>query len=63
VAEDSVESDEVPKEELYQAYKRFCNDHSLAVLSKEIFGKNLKRQMGKWKLGESREASEEQRTL
>ena len=63
MAEDSVESDEVPKEELYQAYKRFCNDHSLAVLSKEIFGKNLKRQMGKWKLGESGEASGEQRTL
>jgi len=58
-----VESDEVPKEELYQAYKRFCNDHSLAVLSKETFGKNLKRNVGKWKLGESREASGERRTL
>jgi P4 family phage/plasmid primase-like protien len=63
VAEDSVESDEVPKEEFYQAYKRFCNDHRLAILSKEPFGKNLKRQVGKWKLGERREASGERRTL
>jgi P4 family phage/plasmid primase-like protien len=63
VAEDSVESDEVTKEALYQAYKRFSNDHSLAVLSKETFGKNLKRQVGKWKLGERREPSRERRTL
>lgn len=61
VAEDSVESDEVTKEALYQAYKRFSNDHSLAVLSKEIFGKNLKRQVGRWKLGERREASGERK--
>ena len=63
VAEDSVESDEVTKEALYQAYKRFSNDHNLAVLSKEIFGKNLKRQVGRWKLGERREASGERKTL
>jgi phage/plasmid-associated DNA primase len=43
VAEDSVESDTVVKEILYQAYRQFCKNHSLPILSKEILGKNLKK--------------------
>jgi putative DNA primase/helicase len=43
VAEDSVESDTVVKEIFYQAYLRFCNKHNLAILSKEILGKILKK--------------------
>ena len=42
VAEDSVESDTVVKERLYQAYRRFCKKHNLAILSKESLGKILK---------------------
>lgn len=37
LAEDSVESDSVDKENLYEtAYKRFCSAHGLAVLLYEI---------------------------
>ena len=43
VAEDSVEFDVVTKEKLCQAYIRFCNDHDLAILSKESIGKILKK--------------------
>ena len=42
VAEDSTESDTVVKEVLYHAYRRFCNKHNLAILSKESLGKILK---------------------
>jgi P4 family phage/plasmid primase-like protien len=58
VAEDSVESDFVTKERLYQAYTRFCNKHNLAILSKESLGKILK--SGK-KFQEGRESSGKKR--
>ena len=41
VAEDSVESDTVVKDKLYQAYRRFCNKYNLAILSKESLGRIL----------------------
>jgi putative DNA primase/helicase len=39
VAEDSLESDTVVKEGLYQAFRRFCKKHNLAILPKESVGK------------------------
>jgi putative DNA primase/helicase len=45
IAEDSVESDKTIKEALYQAYKRFCNEHELAVESEGNFGKILKNKL------------------
>ena len=58
IAEDSVESDTVVKEILYQAYKHFCNNHNLAILSKENLGKILK---AKYK--EGRQPSGERETI
>jgi hypothetical protein len=58
VAEDSVVSEVVTKERLYQAYIRFCKKHNLAILSKENLGKILK--AGK-KLEEGRESSGKKR--
>jgi len=58
VAEDSVASDVVVKETLYQAYLRFCNKHKLAILSKEILGKILKK-----KYEEGREPSGKRQTV
>lgn len=43
VLKESVESDVVTKEKLYQAYTRFCNKHNLARQSKENLGKILKK--------------------
>lgn len=58
VADDSVESDVVVKELLYQAYLHFCKEHKLAILSKESLGKVLKN-----RFQEGRESSRERRTL
>lgn len=57
-AEDSVESDSVTKEQLYQGYVRFCKERKLAILSKESLGKILKN-----RFQEGRESSGERRTL
>jgi D5 protein-like len=43
IAEDSVVTDTVMKERLYQAYRRFCKKHNLAILSKESLSKVLKK--------------------
>jgi putative DNA primase/helicase len=59
IAEDSVESDKVTKDELYEAYKRFCNMNRLAVESKISFGRIIK---GK-RVQEYRESSGERRTM
>jgi hypothetical protein len=58
MAEDSIESDVVTKERLYQAYIRFCNKQNLAILSKESLGKILKK-----KYQEGRESSGKRETL
>ena len=58
VAEDSVVSDVVPKEILYQAYRHFCNEHKLAIQSKETLGKSLKSEFQ-----EGRESCGERRTI
>lgn len=42
LAEDSIESDRTDKDLFYFAYKRFCNEHELAVESKENLSKILK---------------------
>ena len=60
LAEDSVETDKTTKESLYQAYKRFCQEHNLAVESKENFGKILK---NRYQIQEGRESSGERRTI
>lgn len=60
LAEDSVESDKVSKETLYQAYKRFCQEHNLAVESKENLGKILK---NRYHIQEGRESCGERRTI
>jgi putative DNA primase/helicase len=41
VAEDSIVTDEITKEDLYQAYYRFCKKKKLAIESKEKFGKKV----------------------
>jgi putative DNA primase/helicase len=58
VADDSVESDVVTKDTFYQAYRRFCTNHNLAILSKESLGKILKK-----KFEEGRESSGKRETL
>jgi hypothetical protein len=58
VAEDSVESDTIVKERLYQAYRRFCESHKLAIFSKEILGKILKK-----RYQEGRESSGKRETV
>jgi putative DNA primase/helicase len=60
VAEDSIESDKVAKDELYQAYQRYCKENKLAVESKENFGKILKK---KHDFQDGREASGERKTI
>ena len=60
VAEDSVESDTVVKERLYQAYRRFCKKHNLAILSKESLGKILKKDK---KYQEGRQPSGKRETM
>ena len=58
VAEDSLESDTVVKERLYQAYRQFCKNHNLAILSKENLGKIVKK-----RFGEGRESSGKRETV
>jgi phage/plasmid-associated DNA primase len=60
VAEDSIESDKVAKDELYQVYQRYCKENKLAVESKENLGKILKK---KHDFQDGREASGERRTI
>ena len=60
VAKDSIESDRITKDDLHQAYKRFCKEKRLAVESKESFGKILKKQ---FKFEDGREASGARRTI
>jgi putative DNA primase/helicase len=60
VAKDSIESDKVAKDELYQAYQRYCKENKLAVESKENLGKILKK---KHDFQDGREASGERRTI
>lgn len=60
IAEDSIESDKITKEELYHAYRRFCKEKRLAVESKENFGKILIKQ---FRFQGGREASGARRTI
>jgi phage/plasmid-associated DNA primase len=59
IAEDSVESDIVVKEILYQAYREFCKNRNLPILPKESLGKELKKKGYQ----EGREASGKRQTL
>lgn len=59
-AKDAVVSDKITKDEFYQAYKRYCEKNTVAVESKENFGKILKKQYG---YEEGREASGKRRTI
>jgi putative DNA primase/helicase len=43
IAEDSIESDYETKDDVYQAYTRFCQFHKLPIEQKETFGKTWKR--------------------
>jgi putative DNA primase/helicase len=61
VAQESVESDRVIKDEFYHAYKRFCKEKRLAVESKENFGKILKSNVYGYQDG--REASGARKTI
>ena len=61
VAQDSVESDRITKDEFYHAYKRFCKEKRLAVESKENFGKILKSNVYGYQDG--REASGARKTI
>jgi P4 family phage/plasmid primase-like protien len=60
ITEDSVESDKTTKDQLFHAYRRFCKQNTLAVESKENFGKILKSKHG---FQEGRESSGERRTV
>jgi putative DNA primase/helicase len=60
VAKDSEESSKIPKDLLYNVYKRYCKENKLAVESKENFGKILK---NKYQFKEGRESSGERRTI
>lgn len=42
IAQESVESDKIDKDVFYEAYKRFCSEHALAVESRENLGRILK---------------------
>ncbi len=61
IDEESTEIDYVIKADLYNAYKRYCKQYSIAVKSIESFGKDLKNL--RW--GDGRESSgrKERRTL
>jgi len=43
IAEDSIESDQVIKDDLYIAYQNFCKYHRLPIENKENFGRILKK--------------------
>jgi putative DNA primase/helicase len=60
VAEDSVISDQTTKEHFYRTLENYCRERNLAVQSKEIVGKILKKIYG---YQEGREASGERRTV
>jgi P4 family phage/plasmid primase-like protien len=55
----STESDYVRKEDLYEAYRKFCKCHNLPIEQKETFGKILK---NKHRFSDGREASGERKT-
>ena len=54
IDEASTESDYVRKEDLYEAYRKFCKYHNLPIEQKETFGKIVK---NKHRFIEGREAS------
>ena len=58
---ESTESDETPKDTLYEAYTRFCNRHKLAVESKDNLGRILKSH--RYKFHDDREGSGKRRRL
>jgi P4 family phage/plasmid primase-like protien len=58
ISPESIESDKTSKDDLYEAYKRFCRIHTLAVESKISFGRKIK---GRFQ--EYREPSGERRTM
>jgi putative DNA primase/helicase len=58
IAEDSTESDQTLKDTLYEAYIRFCNQHKLAVESKENLSRTL---INRFRLHEGRESTGERR--
>lgn len=60
ISEESIESDRTTKDQIHQAYKRFCKNNRLAVESKENFGKILK---NKYHFEEGRESSGDRRTI
>jgi len=60
VAEDSVISDQTTKEHFYRTLGNYCKERNLAVPSKEIVGKILKKIYG---YQEGREASGDRRTV
>jgi putative DNA primase/helicase len=60
VAEDSIESDKVTKDEFYHVYQRYCTQNKLVVESKENLGKILKK---KYQYQDGRDASGERRTI
>jgi phage/plasmid-associated DNA primase len=59
IDEASTESDYVRKEDLYEAYRKFCKYHNLPIEQKETFGKILK---NKHRFSDGREASGERKT-
>jgi hypothetical protein len=59
-SKDSVESDKTLKDIFYEAYKRFCNGHKLAIESNENFGRILK---NKFSFQDGRETSGERSYL
>jgi len=60
IDEASIESDNVRKEDLYEAYRKFCKYHNLPIEQKETFGKILK---NKHRFRDGREASGERKTI
>jgi putative DNA primase/helicase len=43
VSEESVETDSIPKNDLYKAYVAYCKKYKIVVKSIELFGKELKK--------------------
>jgi hypothetical protein len=59
---ESFESDKVSKDDLYEAYKRFCTIHTLAVELKISFGRKIKGKIN-GRFQEYREPSGERRSM
>jgi hypothetical protein len=59
IAQDPTQSCYVTKEQMYEAYTRFCSYHSLPVDRKESFGKLIKKQG----IVEGREKTGERKTI